>query len=338
MLSRQKRYGPKARAPYRRTKRSTSRTWSGFRITTIVGGCASRRSQTVASSAGGAIGSINATSPPAETHVDVTSGSQPASGVQSGCSSRHVQSPSATSRISLGMRLILQARAGPAAVRQNAAVKRHRGDELERLRRLQELTDAALAHLQLEELLDALLERVRGLLEVDTTAILLLDELRGDLVARAAVGLEEEVELGVRIPVGRGFAGRIAAERRPLVLADVDHADVLNPLLREKGIKSLLGVPVIAGGRILGVVHVGSLVPRSFGADDVELLQFAADRAAIAIDHARLFAAEREARNRLEALQAITDAALSELGLDDLLTVLLPKIRKILDADTCAVL
>ena len=80
-----------------------------------------------------------------------------------------------------------------------------------------------------------------------------------ELVARAAVGIEEEVEQGVRIPVGRGFAGRVAAERRPVILDDVDHADVLNPILREKGIKSLLGVPLIAAATSLGVLHVGSL-------------------------------------------------------------------------------
>ena len=61
------------------------------------------------------------------------------------------------------------------------------------------------------------------------------------LHARAAKGIEEEVEQGVRIPLGRGFAGRIAAERRAIAIPDVDHADILNPILREKGIKSLLG-------------------------------------------------------------------------------------------------
>ena len=154
----------------------------------------------------------------------------------------------------------------------------------ERLRHLQAVTDAALAHLALDELLDELLIRVRDLLGTDTAAVLLLDETRTELVARAAKGLEEEVERGVRIPVGKGFAGRIAASRSPVVLDDVDHADVLNPLLREKGIKSLLGVPLVAHDEVLGVLHVGTLKPRRFGDTDVELLEIAAQRVAIAID------------------------------------------------------
>src|ERR1051326_8475049 len=96
------------------------------------------------------------------------------------------------------------------------------------LGRLQELTDAALGHLELEELLGALLERTKTLLDVDTCAILLLDEEKNELVARAAVGIEEEVEQGVRVPVGRGFAGRVAAQRVPVIIDDLDYADVVN--------------------------------------------------------------------------------------------------------------
>src|SRR5213592_4229491 len=158
----------------------------------------------------------------------------------------------------------------------------------DRLERLQALTDAALVHLELEELLGALLERTTELLDTDTSAILLLDDERGELVARAAVGIEEEVERGVRIPLGKGFAGRVAAERRPVILDDVDHADVLNPILREKGIKSLLGVPLLVQNHAIGVLHVGTLAPRRFTIDDVELLGFVADRVAVAVERGRL--------------------------------------------------
>ena len=157
-----------------------------------------------------------------------------------------------------------------------------------RLERLQAVTDVALAHLELGPLLDELLTRIRALVGADTSAVLLLDRERSELVARAAAGLEEEVEQGVRIPLGKGFAGRVAAERRPIVLDDVDHADVLNPILREKGVKSLLGVPLIVRGDAIGVLHVGTLTPRLFDDDDVELLQLVADRAALAIERARL--------------------------------------------------
>jgi signal transduction histidine kinase len=157
-----------------------------------------------------------------------------------------------------------------------------------KLERVQQVTDAALAQLGLEEVLQALLLRTRDILEVDTCAILLLDEERNELVARAAVGIEEEVEQGVRIPVGGGFAGRVAAERMPVILPDVDHAHVLNPILRQKGIKSMLGVPLVVRDQVIGVIHVGTLHPYDFDHDDVDLLQLVAERAAIAIEKARV--------------------------------------------------
>jgi len=152
-----------------------------------------------------------------------------------------------------------------------------------RLRAIQSITDTALSRLDDPEQLVELLDRIREILRADTAAVLLLDFSSGQLIATAAAGLEEEVRQGVRIPVGRGFAGRIAAEHRPVILDHVDHTTVLNPILLAKGIKSMMGVPMVAGGRVIGVLHVGSLVPRRFTGDDVELLQLAADRAAAAV-------------------------------------------------------
>jgi GAF domain-containing protein len=169
--------------------------------------------------------------------------------------------------------------------------------EARTLASLQRITDTALAHLPEQELLEELLERIAELMAVDTVAFLLVD---GDtLLARAAKGIEEEVEQGVRIPIGRGFAGRIAARRRAVFIPDVDHADILNPILRERGIRSLLGVPLIVEGTVIGVLHVGSLTPREFTDDERDLLQTAADRAALAIERARLY----EQRRVAEALQ-----------------------------------
>jgi len=152
-----------------------------------------------------------------------------------------------------------------------------------RLRDIQSITDVALSRLDDEELLAELLTRTKDTVQADTAVVLLLDHSSGHLIATAAAGLEEEVRQGVRIPVGRGFAGRIAAERRPLIFDRVDSTTVVNPILLAKGIRSMMGVPLVAGGKVIGVIHVGSLTPRRFTSDDTELLQLAADRAAAAV-------------------------------------------------------
>jgi serine phosphatase RsbU (regulator of sigma subunit) len=152
-----------------------------------------------------------------------------------------------------------------------------------RLRDIQSITDATLSRLDDRDLLSELLVRIRAVLQADTAAVLLLDPSSGQLIATAAAGLEEEVRQGVRIPVGRGFAGRIAAERQPVILDRVDHTTVLNPILWTKSIQSMVGVPMVAEGTVIGVLHVGSLRHRLFTSDDVELLQLAAGRAAAAV-------------------------------------------------------
>ncbi len=160
-------------------------------------------------------------------------------------------------------------------------------DAEERLRDIRAVTDVALSHLDADDLLTALLDRLKSIMDVDTAAVLLLDPSGQQLIAAAASGLEEEVAQGVRIPLGQGFAGRIAAEQRPVILDHVDHGNVLNPILLQKGIRSLVGVPLLISGAAIGVLHVGTVHNRVFTVDDAALLQLAADRAALAVQALR---------------------------------------------------
>ncbi|GAB2777300.1 PP2C family protein-serine/threonine phosphatase [Amycolatopsis magusensis] len=153
----------------------------------------------------------------------------------------------------------------------------------DRLRVLEAITDSALSHLEFDKLLIALLERVRALLEVETATVLRHDTAAGVLTAVASSGIEEEVFQGVRVPVGAGFAGTIAATRRPLALDQVGPGTVVNPLLWERGLATLLGVPLLAGESLVGVLHVGSVTKRKFTETDVELLQMVATRLALAV-------------------------------------------------------
>jgi len=177
----------------------------------------------------------------------------------------------------------------------------HVGEEPvgERLQAISSLTDISIGHLDVDDLLSELLVRVKALLGADTAAVLLLDRASSQLVARAAVGIEEEVRQGARVGLGRGFAGRVAAERRPVVLHRIDPSTVENPILWQKGIRAMLGVPLQSGTEVLGVLHVGSLIEREFGADDVELLELTASRIAAAMQ-ARELEVERAAARVLQ--------------------------------------
>jgi len=203
-----------------------------------------------------------------------------------------------------------------------SASKEQRGsgqtDDQSTVQSLQRVTEAALAYLDLDDLLSELLDRTTEILDVDTAAILLLEEDRSALVARAAKGLEEEVERGFTLPVGAGFAGRVAASRQPAVVDDLDDSpiEIVNPLLRQKGVRSLLGVPLIVEGRLVGVLHIGTLERRGFDSEDIHLLRTVGDRAALAIEHGRLMEQRRAARHLQKRLlpQALPEIPELELA------------------------
>ncbi|MEV0719815.1 SpoIIE family protein phosphatase [Asanoa sp. NPDC050611] len=180
----------------------------------------------------------------------------------------------------------------------------------ERLRRLEAVTDAALSRLDVDALLEELLDRVKDLLQIDTAVIMLLDPHARQLVATAAKGLDEHFKVGVRIPVGRGFAGRVARDRRPVIVDDITEETDTSPLVRGGGVRSLLGVPIFGGGELAGVLHVGSREPRAFSTDDARLLEMVADRASVAT-HTRAGTVDRETALALQ--RSLLPTALAEV-------------------------
>lgn len=170
----------------------------------------------------------------------------------------------------------------------------------QRWRHVEAATGASLSRLDVADIFDEVLDRVRELLQVDTAAILLLDVRARHLVATAARGLEEEVRQGFRVSIGRGFAGKVALTQRPVIIEDVRRGKVVNPVLLQTGVRSLLGVPIFSGGAVVGVLHVGSLVPRRFSPDDVRLLELVATHVGLAgrvrqntLDHSAALALQR---------------------------------------------
>ncbi len=120
------------------------------------------------------------------------------------------------------------------------------------------------------------LQRVRRRLGADTAAILVLDDSKSHLELVESLGLDRTTRLAARVPLGRGFAGRVAQLREPVVLEHVTADNVINPILHAHRVRSLLGVPLVDQGLLVGVMHVGSRSPRVFTPDEVTVLERAA--------------------------------------------------------------
>jgi len=161
---------------------------------------------------------------------------------------------------------------------------------VDQLRRLQQLTDLALAALPLDEFINEVIHRVQRILGADTVRVLLATEDERSLKSGGGVGLETG-EWRDNLPVGRGFSGRISATRQPLMLRPrTANFELLSPALRE--LEFIAGVPLLAGDRLIGVLHIGSRT-HAFDENDLQLLLIAADRIAIALDQTQRFDLER---------------------------------------------
>ena len=204
------------------------------------------------------------------------------------------------------------------------------------LAKLERVTEVALEHVTLHDLLDALLARIVEVLAADTAAILLLDADGAALTVRATRGLEEEFERGVPVPVGQGLAGRVAASRAPLLVDDLDKIEVVSPALRARGLKSVAAIPLVVEECVIGVVHAGSEQRAYFTPDDVRLLELIADRIALAVNHSALYDAEREAQERLAFMGQASTVLASSLEYEQTLADLARLVAGRL-ADWCAV-
>ena len=168
------------------------------------------------------------------------------------------------------------------------------------LRKLERVSQAALEHLSLQDLLDALLARIVEVLEADTAAILLV-EADGKLHVRAtAGGLGGDSTIG--IPIGEGMAGSVAANQAPLLVPDLSKIELYRSTLQDRGINSIVAIPLVVEDRVIGVVHAGSEAYAQFVEDDARLLELIADRIALAINQASLYEAEQAAQTRLRFL------------------------------------
>jgi serine phosphatase RsbU (regulator of sigma subunit) len=161
----------------------------------------------------------------------------------------------------------------------------------QRLMHLEAISKAGLTHLDLDDLLQELLQRIKEIASADRAVILLKED--DELMVRAAIGVEEEVAAGVRVPIGRGIAGTIAATAKPLVVEDMSTVQPVSAYLRERA-RSLAGVPLLIDGEVIGVLHVSTDEPRRFAVEEIAILEMVAARAALAINQARVF--EREHR------------------------------------------
>jgi signal transduction histidine kinase len=188
-------------------------------------------------------------------------------------------------------------------------------------RALVEAGRAVTASLDVERTIRVILDEARIVLGVESCGLMTIDAATGELVSTASLDLSAEMVTRIRLRPGEGVAGTAVATRRPVQRADLfeDAEGRYAELRRTTGFRSMLSVPLMVGARAVGALNVFRRDVHRFSDTEEALLVALADQAAIALEHARLYA-ELEARvaertRELDAQKRFVEVVLETLPL-----------------------
>lgn len=207
--------------------------------------------------------------------------------------------------------------------------ERRRAEEAEALR----AANLALTQrLDLDTVLHTLLENLRALIPYDSASVLLRERGSSRVTVRALHGYEAwtdpELTSGVTFDSETyPHFRRMVATQESFVINDTHTFDGwIQDMPGTEHVRNWLGVPLVAGGEVIGFYGLDKTEPGFFTADHRRLAEMLAGQAAVAIKNARLFETERRRRSVLEQLRRVSLQLTSTLTLAPVLDAVLDAI------------
>ncbi len=209
--------------------------------------------------------------------------------------------------------------------------------EKEYLRVFQEVTRAVSSSLQLDEVLDMIVRTLPEIMDLKAATIRLLDKSGKCLELAAAHGLSERYL--ARGPVDMEENIREALAEKPVAIADVstDPRVYYRKEAGEEGIKSMLTLPVIARGKVIGILRLLTAHVRQFTRQDMDFAAALAEQCGTAIENARMYERQDKETKYLKALQDIAKAASSLLDTREVMDLIVRRIADAMDADAATI-
>ena len=192
----------------------------------------------------------------------------------------------------------------------------------------------------LESTLELITCQTAQVMGMDSCSIYLLDESGETLVLKATTGLAPEAIGRARLRLGEGITGWAAQEGVALGVRDAarDPRFKYLPETRELDFKSLLAVPLINQGRVIGAMNVQTTAFHDYGEDEVELLSLIGDLAAGALEKAELYDNMRRQIAELSTLAEVSRTITSPLYLDEMLGLIMEMAAQIMNAKVCSLM
>jgi signal transduction histidine kinase/CheY-like chemotaxis protein/signal transduction protein with GAF and PtsI domain len=223
----------------------------------------------------------------------------------------------------------------------------------QRLQTIVEINREINGELNLERLLPLLVQRATALLGGHGGALFRYDEATQLLVLYASSNPAAPVYAssnpivpgGLQFKLGQGSTGLAAAQRRGLIINDYQTSPYGNPLLVERGVGATISQPLLSAGTLLGVITVTRLCDAGpFTEEDLEVLEAFAGQAAIALENAKLYEQQWQARDvaegkaqQLAILMAISTALGAQRNLEAIFQTIGPEVLKYTRFDQLAI-
>jgi sigma-B regulation protein RsbU (phosphoserine phosphatase) len=209
-------------------------------------------------------------------------------------------------------------------------------DRAELLDFLLEISEITSESLDLDRILANLAEIIKEVIPYDLFAILLYSERQRGLSIRYSIGHRDEVVRNLVISLDEGITGAAASARKSILVGDVrNDPRYLNAL---DAVQTEMAVPMMARGKLVGVIDVQSTRLNAYSEQDRSLLQLIAGRVAVSIDNARLYRRVERQNRTLRTLQSVSQEFSSILALDELLDKIAKKVHSLISYDAFSIL
>ncbi|MBU3911381.1 MAG: GAF domain-containing protein [Candidatus Omnitrophica bacterium] len=184
--------------------------------------------------------------------------------------------------------------------------------KIKELSTLYDIGKSVTSTLHLDEVLKLITRKAVKIMNASSCSIRLLDETGQQLILRCSCGMNNKsYKVKKSLKVGESIAGRVVKKERPYIINDIQkERHYKYPyLVKDKGLRSLVTVPLVQRSRITGVLSIYSRKPGKYTDEDAMLLSMLASQAAIAIENARLYEqAKMSYLNTIKTLSNIIDA------------------------------
>lgn len=178
------------------------------------------------------------------------------------------------------------------------------------LEALSKIAQAITSDLYLDDILRLIVTVTAQAFSSKICSLMLLDQKRQELIIRATQSISESYNKKPALKVGEGIAGKAVLEKKPLTVYDVmqEKEYKYKDIAKKEGLASLLCVPLMVKGRVIGVLNLYTSKPHKFTQNDVHMLSAIANQAAMVIENTELIVKSKVIQEELETRKLVERA------------------------------